>query len=251
MEIPETVCRVLLQVLEAMKAGKAVTVAPQNTLLTTQQVADLLGVSRPTVVKLIENGELPAQTPGQRRRRSNWMTCSPIDDGAARRSTEPCWKRRKMMPSSTSILRRWPRTCAGSAPRLRRGEEGTRPSDRMLGCSRSCSIPACSGRAFSATSCSRWPSRACTGRCGREAILEELLEHESLKPQRRGVERHLADAAAAHLIDRMRAEVDDAVVTGWGALEGSFGLPERRPRLSEPGAPGDREPIPTPAADGA
>lgn len=67
-EIPEMVYRILLQVLEAMKAGKAVTVAPQNMLLTTQQAADLLGVSRPTVVKLVQSGELPAETPGQRRR---------------------------------------------------------------------------------------------------------------------------------------------------------------------------------------
>jgi excisionase family DNA binding protein len=67
-EIPEMVYRILLQVLEAMKAGKAVTVAPQNMFLTTQQAADLLGVSRPTVVKLVESGEVPAQTPGQRRR---------------------------------------------------------------------------------------------------------------------------------------------------------------------------------------
>lgn len=67
-EIPAGVYRVLLQVLAAMQAGKAVTVAPQSKLLTTQQAADLLGVSRPTVVKLIEDGILPAQTPGQRRR---------------------------------------------------------------------------------------------------------------------------------------------------------------------------------------
>lgn len=66
--IPETAYRVLLQVLEAMQAGKAVTVAPQNQTLTTQQVADLLGVSRPTVVKLIDSGELAADTPGLRRR---------------------------------------------------------------------------------------------------------------------------------------------------------------------------------------
>lgn len=59
-----------------------------------------------------------------------------------------------------------------------------------------------------------------------EAILEELLEHESLKRQRRGVQLGVADAAAAHLIDRMRAEFDDAIVTGWSALEGSFGLPD-------------------------
>lgn len=67
-EIPAAVHRVLLQVLEAMKAGKAVTVAPQSKLLTTQQAADLLGVSRPTVVKLIDEGSLLGDTPGKRRR---------------------------------------------------------------------------------------------------------------------------------------------------------------------------------------
>jgi excisionase family DNA binding protein len=67
-ELPATVYRVLRQVLVAMDAGKAVTVAPQNQLLTTQQVADLLGVSRPTVIKLIDQGALPAHTPGTRRR---------------------------------------------------------------------------------------------------------------------------------------------------------------------------------------
>ena len=59
-----------------------------------------------------------------------------------------------------------------------------------------------------------------------EAILEELLEHESLKRQRRGAGRREADEAAAHLIARMREEFDDALVTGWDALEGSFGLPD-------------------------
>jgi len=67
-ELPESVYRAVLQVVEALAAGKAVTVAPQNLLLTTQQAADLLGVSRPTVIKLIDDGELPAETPGTRRR---------------------------------------------------------------------------------------------------------------------------------------------------------------------------------------
>ena len=67
-ELPATVYRVLFQVLQAMDAGKAVTVAPQNQLLTTQQAADLLNVSRPTVIKLINEGELPAETPGMKRR---------------------------------------------------------------------------------------------------------------------------------------------------------------------------------------
>lgn len=67
-ELPEPVYRALAQIVEALAAGKAVTIAPQNQLLTTQQAADLLGVSRPTVVKLIDDGSLPASTPGTKRR---------------------------------------------------------------------------------------------------------------------------------------------------------------------------------------
>jgi excisionase family DNA binding protein len=67
-EVPAEVHRVLLQVVEALRAGRAVTVAPHSTTLTTQQAADLLGVSRPTVVKLIESGQLPCERIGQRRK---------------------------------------------------------------------------------------------------------------------------------------------------------------------------------------
>ena len=67
-ELPETVYRALVQVVEALAAGKAVTVTPQEPQLTTQQAADLLGVSRPTVVRLIDSGELCAERHGNRRR---------------------------------------------------------------------------------------------------------------------------------------------------------------------------------------
>ncbi|WP_460748010.1 helix-turn-helix domain-containing protein [Myceligenerans cantabricum] len=67
-ELPGTVYRALVQVVEALAAGKAVTVSPQEPQLTTQQTADLLGVSRPTVVRMIESGELAAERNGNRRR---------------------------------------------------------------------------------------------------------------------------------------------------------------------------------------
>jgi excisionase family DNA binding protein len=67
-ELPETVYRALVQVVEALAAGKAVTVTPQESQLTTQQAADLLGVSRPTVVRLVDSGELSAERHGNRRR---------------------------------------------------------------------------------------------------------------------------------------------------------------------------------------
>jgi excisionase family DNA binding protein len=66
-EVPLEVHRVLLQVVEALNAGKAVTVAPRGQRLTTQQAADLLNISRPTLVKLIDTGELPGERVSNRR----------------------------------------------------------------------------------------------------------------------------------------------------------------------------------------
>lgn len=66
-ELPESMYQLLRQVVDALTAGRAVTVAPRSTTLTTQQAADLLGVSRPTVVRLIDAGEIPAERPGTRR----------------------------------------------------------------------------------------------------------------------------------------------------------------------------------------
>ncbi|RMI29923.1 helix-turn-helix domain-containing protein [Nocardia stercoris] len=67
-ELPEEVHQALKQVVAALLAGKAVTVAPHSLTLTSQQAADLLGVSRPTVKRLIEKGELPADRVGNRHR---------------------------------------------------------------------------------------------------------------------------------------------------------------------------------------
>lgn len=67
-ELPEPVYRVLVQAVEALSRGKGVTIAPQEPQLTTQQAADLLGVSRPTVVRLIEAGDLRAERIDSRRR---------------------------------------------------------------------------------------------------------------------------------------------------------------------------------------
>ena len=51
-----------------MAQGQAVTIAPVHQRLTTQEAADLLGISRPTFVKLLEDGEMPYEPPGRPRR---------------------------------------------------------------------------------------------------------------------------------------------------------------------------------------
>ncbi len=66
-ELPESLHRVLVQVAEALMHGMPVTVAPQNARLTTQEAADLLGVTRPTLVRLLERGEIPMIKPGRHR----------------------------------------------------------------------------------------------------------------------------------------------------------------------------------------
>lgn len=67
-ELPVEIYRALRQVVEALRQGLAVTVAPQTLTLTTQQAADLLGVSRPTVIRLLEEGVIPFERTGTHRR---------------------------------------------------------------------------------------------------------------------------------------------------------------------------------------
>ncbi len=66
--LPAEVYRVLRQVVDVMRQGKATLVAPQGLLLTTQEAADFLGVSRPTLVKLLENGAIAFERPNRHRR---------------------------------------------------------------------------------------------------------------------------------------------------------------------------------------
>ena len=67
--LPMELYEVLVQVVGAMKEGKAVTVAPLSQRLTTQEAADLLGISRPTLVKLLDDNQLPYEQPGVGRHR--------------------------------------------------------------------------------------------------------------------------------------------------------------------------------------
>ena len=68
LDLPGEVFEVLREVVAALSQGLAITVAPHQTVLSTSEAAQLLGVSRPTLVRLLESGEMPFDKPGRHRR---------------------------------------------------------------------------------------------------------------------------------------------------------------------------------------
>lgn len=50
-------------VVTALSHGLAISIAAHNTMLTTQEAADLLNISRPTLVRLLTDGEIPLHHP--------------------------------------------------------------------------------------------------------------------------------------------------------------------------------------------
>ena len=67
LELPPSMYDALRHVAHALAEGKGVSVAPLSAKLTTQQAADYLGMSRPTLVRLLEEGEIPMEKPGRHR----------------------------------------------------------------------------------------------------------------------------------------------------------------------------------------
>lgn len=66
--LPASVARLLQDVLEQIGKGRSVVVMPVESELTTTQAAELLGVSRPFLIDLLEQGEMPFHQVGTHRR---------------------------------------------------------------------------------------------------------------------------------------------------------------------------------------
>jgi excisionase family DNA binding protein len=66
--IPAVAFQLLVEILSEMAQGNAVTLMPTHAELTTQEAANLLNVSRPFLIKLIESGAIPCRKIGRHRR---------------------------------------------------------------------------------------------------------------------------------------------------------------------------------------
>ena len=67
-ELPAGAVTMLMDILEAMAAGRGVTIMPVNAELTTVQAAEILNVSRPFLIKLIDAGKIHCRKVGKHRR---------------------------------------------------------------------------------------------------------------------------------------------------------------------------------------
>jgi excisionase family DNA binding protein len=66
--LPETVYEVLRKVVQMMAEGQAVSLIPESQAVTTQRAAEILGMSRPFFVKLLETGVMAFHRVGNQRR---------------------------------------------------------------------------------------------------------------------------------------------------------------------------------------
>lgn len=66
--LPEALFDVLKRVATELAARRGVTIVPQETKMTTQQAADYLGISRPTLVRLLTDEKIPYERVGRHRR---------------------------------------------------------------------------------------------------------------------------------------------------------------------------------------
>lgn len=67
-EIPSSTLRILVDVLTEFGKGNTVKLIPVHAELTTQEAADILNVSRPTLIKILDDKLIPFSRTGNRRK---------------------------------------------------------------------------------------------------------------------------------------------------------------------------------------
>ena len=98
-DLPRKAIRIIIDVLVELAKGNAVTVVPVQAELTTQQAADILNVSRPYLVGLLDEGKIPHRMVGNRRKvpLPDLLECKRVDDAyrrdIARQLTEEAQRR--------------------------------------------------------------------------------------------------------------------------------------------------------------
>jgi len=67
-QLPSSAVQLMIEVLTQLGQGNSVNITPIHAELTTQEAADLLNMSRPTFIKLLDEGSLPHTRSGNRRK---------------------------------------------------------------------------------------------------------------------------------------------------------------------------------------
>ncbi|MDR0991177.1 MAG: helix-turn-helix domain-containing protein [Propionibacteriaceae bacterium] len=68
MEVPAEVSEAFEAAIKALSGGEDLVIGTKDSFVTTQEAADFLGVSRPTMIRILDLGEVPYERPNSHRR---------------------------------------------------------------------------------------------------------------------------------------------------------------------------------------